>query len=142
MTDKKRRQILCALGVALAALLPAPAAAQETVLRISGSSTLAPLVTELAKRFRALNPNVRIVVEAGGSGRGVADARSGKSDIGMVSRTLKADAATRAIPVIVVTAYLSEHPEREARAAGAAGYIAKPYHYKELLAAVMAALKG
>lgn len=56
------------------------------------------------------------------------------------TRMLKADAATRPIPVIVVTAYLDAHPEAEARAAGAAALIAKPYHYKDLLAAVAAAL--
>lgn len=56
------------------------------------------------------------------------------------TRALKADAATRHIPVIAVTAYLDGHPEETAVAAGAAGIIAKPYHYKDFLAAVAAAL--
>ena len=58
------------------------------------------------------------------------------------TRQLKADAATRAIPVIAVTAYLAEFPEQEARAAGCAGFLAKPYHHAELRAAVAAALGG
>ncbi len=55
-------------------------------------------------------------------------------------RQLKDDPATRGIPVIVQTSFISEHPEAEIRAAGAVGFIAKPFHYKELLAAVKSAL--
>jgi len=58
------------------------------------------------------------------------------------TRELKQDLATRAIPVIAVTAYLATNPEREARAAGCAGYIAKPYHHAELRAVVEAALEA
>ena len=57
-------------------------------LRIAGSSTMAPMVEELGKRFRARHPSLVITVEAGGSGRGVADALEGRADIGMASREL------------------------------------------------------
>ncbi len=60
-------------------------------LTVTGASTLAPLVSELAKRFEERNPGVRVDVQMGGSSRGVADARQGLSDIGMVSRDLKPD---------------------------------------------------
>lgn len=60
-------------------------------LTLTGSSTVAPLALEIAKRFEKQNPGVRIDVQSGGSSRGVADARSGLADIGMVSRDLKAD---------------------------------------------------
>lgn len=60
-------------------------------LVITGSSTVAPLVTEIAKRFEQLHPEVRIDVQTGGSGKGIADARNGISDIGMASRPLKPD---------------------------------------------------
>ncbi|QDS94519.1 Phosphate-binding protein PstS 1 precursor [Roseimaritima multifibrata] len=56
---------------------------------VTGSSTIAPLVAEIAKDFEALHPGVRIDVQSGGSSRGVADARRGLADIGMVSRDLK-----------------------------------------------------
>lgn len=62
---------------------PAPAK-----LRISGSSTMAPLLDAFAKRFRTLYPAAHIEVEAGGSGRGVADVMQGKAEIGMVSRPM------------------------------------------------------
>jgi phosphate transport system substrate-binding protein len=62
--------------------------AQERKLIITGSSTVAPLVAEIAKRFETQNRGVRIDVQTGGSSRGVNDARAGIADIGMVSRAL------------------------------------------------------
>ncbi|MEP3479924.1 MAG: phosphate ABC transporter substrate-binding protein [Fuerstiella sp.] len=58
-------------------------------LTLTGSSTVAPLAAELAKRFEQLHPDVRIDVQSGGSGKGISDARSGVADIGMASRALK-----------------------------------------------------
>lgn len=57
-------------------------------LLITGSSTMLPLVTAIAARFRDLHPEVEIEVQGGGSGRGIAEARSGKADIGMSSHAL------------------------------------------------------
>ena len=64
-------------------------AADAGKLSLTGSSTLAPLMVELGKRFEKQNPGVRVDVQAGGSSRGITDARSGLADIGMVSRALK-----------------------------------------------------
>jgi phosphate transport system substrate-binding protein len=58
-------------------------------LVLTGSSTVAPLVSEIAKRFEAEHSGVRVDVQSGGSGRGITDARQGTVDIGMVSRALK-----------------------------------------------------
>jgi phosphate transport system substrate-binding protein len=78
--------------------IPVSAEAQKTAmdqltgkLVITGASTLAPLIAEIGKRFENLYPGVRIDVQSGGSSRGVADARQGLSDIGMVSRAMKED---------------------------------------------------
>lgn len=60
-------------------------------MTLTGSSTIAPLALELGKRFEALYPGVRVEVQTGGSSRGVADARQGKAELGMVSRALKPD---------------------------------------------------
>lgn len=57
-------------------------------LLLSGSTTMAPLLIEIAKRFRLQHPDLQIEVQMGGSGRGISDARQGKAEIGMVSRTL------------------------------------------------------
>jgi phosphate transport system substrate-binding protein len=58
---------------------------------LTGSSTIAPLASELGKAFEAKYPGVRVDVQAGGSGRGITDARQATADIGMVSRKLKDD---------------------------------------------------
>ncbi len=60
-------------------------------LVLTGSSTVAPLIGEIAKRFEQTHPDTRVDVQTGGSSRGVADARRGTADIGMVSRALNAD---------------------------------------------------
>jgi len=59
-------------------------------LILTGSSTVAPLASEIGKRFESLHPGVRVDVQTGGSSRGIADARRGTADIGMSSRALKA----------------------------------------------------
>src|ERR1700704_3750326 len=53
---------------------------------------------------------------------------------------LKQDDATRAIPVIALTALAMKGDEERIRAAGCDGYIAKPMRYQELLTAVAAQL--
>ena len=75
--------------IALIALTVAALTAAEDKLTLTGSSTVAPLAAEIAKRFEQLHPGVRVDVQSGGSGRGVADAQSGLANIGLVSRDLK-----------------------------------------------------
>ena len=58
-------------------------------LTLTGSSTVAPLASEIAKKFETENPGVRIDVQTGGSSRGLADTDRGLADIGMISRALK-----------------------------------------------------
>jgi two-component system, cell cycle response regulator DivK len=53
---------------------------------------------------------------------------------------LKRDEATRAIPVIALTALAMKGDEERIRAAGCDGYIAKPMRYQEFLATIAAQL--
>jgi len=73
----------------LTVLSGSSAIAGENKLVLTGSSTVAPLALEIAKRFEKENPDIRIDVQTGGSSRGINDARVGLADIGMVSRALK-----------------------------------------------------
>ena len=49
---------------------------------------------------------------------------------------LKGDAATRAIPVVALTALAMKGDEERIRAAGCDGYIAKPMRYQDFLSTV------
>ncbi|PYO26555.1 MAG: response regulator, partial [Candidatus Rokuibacteriota bacterium] len=52
------------------------------------------------------------------------------------TRRVKANPALRAIPVIVVTSYALSGDEQKALAAGADGYVSKPFSPRALLAKV------
>jgi phosphate transport system substrate-binding protein len=80
-------------GLALVAAVAGCSAAREPKLSLSGSSTVAPLAAEIAKRYEASHPGTRVDVQTGGSSRGIADARSGTAQIGLVSRALKPEEA-------------------------------------------------
>tara|TARA_R110002096_G_scaffold105923_1_gene233045 strand:+ start:11199 stop:12014 length:816 start_codon:yes stop_codon:yes gene_type:complete len=58
-------------------------------ITVTGSSTIAPLVAEIAKRYESEHPGIRIDVQTGGSSRGINDPVKGLADIGMSSRALK-----------------------------------------------------
>ena len=73
--------------IIVAWLSPGSAASKKLV--ITGSSTVAPLVGEIARRFESMNASVRVDVQTGGSSRGINDTRNGIADIGMISRALK-----------------------------------------------------
>ena len=78
------------------------AAELEGQLVLTGSSTVAPLVLEIGRRFEGLHPGVRVDVQSGGSTRGVLDARRGLADLGMASRDLKAGEADLASHTIAI----------------------------------------
>ncbi|MCL2678707.1 MAG: substrate-binding domain-containing protein [Dehalococcoidia bacterium] len=54
-------------------------------IEISGSTSLQPLMGELASAFKKLQPNVTINVAGGGSGTGYNNAENGVSQFGMIS---------------------------------------------------------
>ncbi|MGH7324145.1 MAG: response regulator [Candidatus Rokuibacteriota bacterium] len=53
-----------------------------------------------------------------------------------VTRVLRAESATAAIPIIMVTSFALSGDDQRAMAAGASAYLAKPYSPRELLALV------
>jgi phosphate transport system substrate-binding protein len=64
-----------------------PAAARGS-LSLSGAWALYPLAVRWQEEFQKSHPGVNIDVQAGGAGKGIADALAGAVDIGMVSREI------------------------------------------------------
>ena len=60
---------------------------------ISGSTSLQPLMTELAEAFEKLQPNVDVTVSGGGSGTGYKNADEGVSAFGMISEEFNVEKA-------------------------------------------------
>lgn len=58
---------------------------------LTGSSTIAPLASDIGRAYEEMHPGVRVDVQTGGSSRGIADVRRGLADIGMTSRSLTPD---------------------------------------------------
>lgn len=61
----------------------------EGRIRIGGSTSVKPLIMELAENYMAFNPNAEILVESSDSGDGLTRTMSGELDFGMASRDLK-----------------------------------------------------
>lgn len=82
------------LGLGLAVLSAAGCfqgqASAERVI-ITGSSTMAPVVAEIAREFEVSHPGIRVDVQSGGSSRGLLDVVDGTADLGMASRKLRPD---------------------------------------------------
>jgi len=95
----------CKIVILLYLLFAAPLAAiAEGSQRVqtTGSSTVAPLVAELARLYEEKTEGVRIDVEAGGSSRGIADALKGVVDFGMASRALKPEEESLGLKAVMV----------------------------------------
>ncbi|SBW08698.1 Phosphate-binding protein PstS (modular protein) [uncultured Eubacteriales bacterium] len=60
-------------------------------LKISGSTTLQPIVQAAADKLVSMNSGLSITVSGGGSGTGIKDATAGTVNIGMSSRELTTD---------------------------------------------------
>ncbi len=58
-------------------------------LLLTGSSTAAPLMSEIGLLFEKKFPKIKVEVQTGGSTKGLTDLRQGLNDIGMLSRDLK-----------------------------------------------------
>lgn len=60
-------------------------------IRISGSTSVSPIMSKLAESFEKQNVNYMVIIESVGSTIGVRDTIDGKNHVGMVSRNVKAD---------------------------------------------------
>lgn len=74
----------------VAASLPASSGERQTI-RISGSTTVLPIVQKAADQYMAMHANADIQVSGGGSGVGIQSVGAKTVDIGMSSREVTAD---------------------------------------------------
>ena len=68
---------------------------------ISGSTSLQPLMIELAAAFENLQPNVKVNVSGGGSGTGYKNAEEGVSAFGMISEDFSLEKAPSCTSYVV-----------------------------------------
>lgn len=97
----KKNILSIVLGILMILALPifTVVHAQERI-EISGASTIQPIIEQIGSLYvDAFGGQVE--VSGGGSGRGVEDAISGSSDIGMVSRSLSEQEAQRLEQVLI-----------------------------------------
>jgi phosphate transport system substrate-binding protein len=85
---KKAIGLVCGAALVFSASVPgrAQAPAPQGRVSISGAWALYPMAVKWAEEFQKIHPKVRIDVQAGGAGKGIADALAGMVDFGMVSR--------------------------------------------------------
>jgi phosphate transport system substrate-binding protein len=62
--------------------------AEKETINIGGSTTVLPVISNAAELFIEKNPDIRIIVNAGGSGVGINQVGEQKLDIGMTSRLI------------------------------------------------------
>lgn len=62
---------------------------EKQIVKISGSSSVSPLMKKLAAEYENNNKNVEIRITTSDSSTGIKDTIDGKNDIGMASRALK-----------------------------------------------------
>jgi phosphate transport system substrate-binding protein len=79
---------LCGAILFLFLFLAISATAKENSLRIAGSTTVLPIVSRAAEKFKIKHPNISITVNAGGSGVGFSSVADNRVDIGMMSRKI------------------------------------------------------
>jgi len=94
------RPISCCAALVHLSLLCAVHAAEQTVIKAAGATTVQPIVQAAGKAYKAAHPEVEFIVGAGGSDKGVEGAASGTVQLGMVGRAIK-DAEKEKYPDIV-----------------------------------------
>jgi phosphate transport system substrate-binding protein len=89
---KKLISAIACFGIIALAGSPVPDSAAADIqgnLTLSGAWALYPMALKWVEEFQKAHPGVRIDVQAGGAGKGIADALAGMVDIGMVSRNVQ-----------------------------------------------------
>ncbi|EHN12077.1 Phosphate ABC transporter periplasmic phosphate-binding protein PstS (TC 3.A.1.7.1) [Patulibacter medicamentivorans] len=89
MRNSVRAFSALAVTASFAVAVPAAAEAKSKVITMSGSTSVYPLASQLAKSYKKTHKGVKIKIAQGGSDVGVTDAAKGAVTIGMSSRDPK-----------------------------------------------------
>jgi phosphate transport system substrate-binding protein len=95
--------ILAGLAFACFAAVQAERRQLAGSVSISGAWALYPMTLKWAEEFQKINPKVKIDVQAGGAGKGIADVLAGMVDIGNVSRDVHPEETKKGAVAIAVT---------------------------------------
>lgn len=77
------------------------ASGKKGTIKISGSSSVTPVMEKLKEAYCALNKDVTIELQQSDSSTGISDAMNGVSDIGMASRDLKDEEAAELTATVI-----------------------------------------
>ena len=71
-------------------------------VKVEGSSSISPVMTDLKEAFEAVNSNVKIEIQTNDSGTGVTRTIDGSADIGMVSRNVRDEEVAQGLEVLTI----------------------------------------
>jgi phosphate transport system substrate-binding protein len=90
-----------------------PVGPSAATLRVSGSSSMKPLLNDLAQAYQRAHPNVSFEIHAGGSAAGVSELQNAETDLAAVSWKAETDempAGFQAVPIARDALALIVHP--------------------------------
>ena len=113
------------------------------IVYVDDDSTISAMVARILRRREGFEVSLAsdiesamTVIRADAPDLVISDLRLGTDDAGDIVLQLRAEAATRAVPVLIVSGDHDASTRERLLAAGANGFLAKPFEFSELLAAV------
>ncbi|MEP0262487.1 phosphate ABC transporter substrate-binding protein [Dokdonia sp.] len=82
----KHLLLLCVFAILVSSC--SNSSSNTKTITIAGSSTVLPIISNAAELYKETHPDIKIIVNAGGSGVGVNQVGSQKVNIGMISRDI------------------------------------------------------
>jgi phosphate transport system substrate-binding protein len=98
-----KKTTLIVFSIAITSLVLGCGKKKETI-HVDGSTTVLPGVTKAADEFKKTNPDVTIIINAGGSGVGVKMVGEKKVELGMISRDIEQEEKSK-YPNVNFTVY-------------------------------------
>ena len=105
--------LLLALVVLMGCAGPLVGGSEPVTLQIAGSTSMRPVLEELAKAYQAIHPDVQFQIRGGGSVLGLQDLRAGKADIAAVSWKAESEpvpSGVQAAPIARDSLVILVHP--------------------------------